>query len=101
MKILVIKIHFEMDRDTRRESLALHRIYKWADEIFKSGYTVYKTKGVWNGKATDSFTIERYDKNLKLAEDKNFLKEVRKLKEGLNQEEIIITKFIADMNIIK
>ncbi|EEZ93017.1 MAG: hypothetical protein BJBARM4_0408 [Candidatus Parvarchaeum acidiphilum ARMAN-4] len=101
MKTLVIKIHFEMDRNTKKESASLHKIYKWADEIFKSGYTIYKTKGVWNGKATDSFTIERYEKNLKLAEDKNFIKKLKRLKEELKQEEIIITKFIADMDIIK
>ncbi|MCL4376150.1 hypothetical protein M1558_01510 [Candidatus Parvarchaeota archaeon] len=101
MKILVIKIHFEMDGNVRRESAALRRIYEWANKIFPSGYTIYKTKGVWGGKSGDSFTIERYDKNIKLARDKEFLKEIKKLAENLKQMEIIVTYFTADMTIVK
>ena len=101
MKTLVIKIHFEMDRNVKRESAALRIIYEWGNKIFPSGYTVYKTKGVWNGKARDSFTIERYEKNIKLVKDKKFLKEVKTLAENLKQKEIIITYFTADISIVK
>ena len=101
MKILVVKIHFEMDRNVKRESAALQIIYKWADKVFPSGYTVYKTKGVWNGKARDSFTIERYEKDVKLAKSKEFSKEIKALAEKLKQKEIIVTYFTADMTIVK
>lgn len=101
MKILVLKIHFEMDRNIKREEEALRIIYKWADKVFPSGYTVYKTKGVWNGKARDSFTVERYDRKIKLAKDKEFIKEVKVLAESLKQKEIIVTSFTADMTIVK
>jgi len=101
MKILVVKIHFEMDRNIKMENAALHLIYKWADKVFPSGYTIYRTKGVWHGKARDSFTIERYDENLKLAKDEKFLKEIKKLAKTIKQKEIIVTSFIADMTIIK
>ncbi|MGC8533334.1 MAG: hypothetical protein ACP5MV_01745 [Candidatus Parvarchaeum sp.] len=101
MKILVLKIHFEMDRNIKREEEALRVIYKWADKVFPSGYTVYKTKGVWNGKARDSFTVERYDRNIKLAKDREFIKEVKILAESLKQKEIIVTSFTADMTIVK
>ncbi len=101
MKILVIKIHFEMNRDVKRESAALRIIYEWANKIFPSGYTVYKTKGVWNGKAGDSFTIERYEKDITLAKNKQFLKKVKILAKNLKQEEIIVTSFTANMTVVK
>ena len=101
MKIQVIKIHFEMNRDIKRESAALRIIYKWADKVFPSGYTVYKTKGVWDGKAGDSFTIERYEKNIKFAKNRRFLNELKNLAEDLKQKEIIVTSFTADMGIVK
>ncbi len=97
MRILVIKIHFEMDRGTKGEDAALHRIYKWANEVFPSGYTIYKTKGVWRGKARESFTVERYDRDLGLAKDARFITKVRKLAKNLKQTEILITSFEADM----
>ncbi|MCL4398770.1 MAG: hypothetical protein M1322_03980 [Candidatus Parvarchaeota archaeon] len=97
MKTLVVKIHFEMDKNIKRESAAMRKIYEWADNIFPSGYTVYKTKGVWKGKARESFTIERYEKNMKFARNPRFLKEVKKLAKDLNQKEIIVTTFTADM----
>ena len=101
MKTLVIRIHFEMKRNIKRESSSLRIIYKWANRVFPSGYTVYKTKGVWNGKAGDSFTVERYEKDVKLAKNKKFLKEVKNLAEDLKQKEIIVTYFTADMVIVK
>ncbi len=101
MKTLVIRIHFEMNRNVKRESAALRIIYKWADNVFPSGYTVYKTKGVWNGKTGDSFTIERYEKDIGLTKNKQFLKEVKNLAEDLKQKEIIVTSFTADMGIVK
>ena len=101
MKVLVIKIHFEMDRDIKIESEALRIIYEWANKVFPSGYTIYKTKGVWNGKVGDSFTIERYEKDIKLVKNKQFLREIKNLAKNLKQKEIIMTSFTANMTIVK
>ncbi len=101
MKVLDIKIHFEMHKTFKNEKAALKIIRGWADEVFPSGYTIYLTKGIWKGKSSDSFTIERYDTRLNLLRDKSFLKKVKILANKLKQEEIIVNAFKTDLETIK
>ena len=97
MKALALKIYFEMVDNSKKEAVDLKKIRSWADKVFPSGYTIYLTKGVWKGKTRDSFTIERYDKNLKLLKDKAFLGKIKELASHLKQEEILLTGYIVKM----
>ncbi len=101
MKTLALKLHFEIDNSIKGNKHAIKIIKLWADSVFKSGYTVYITKGIWKGKVSNSFTVERYDKNLKLINDRKFLEKVRELAEMLKQKEIIITAYKTDIKTVK
>jgi hypothetical protein len=100
MNIIVIKIHLELP-DLDKEDLWKKTIYTWADERFESGYTVYETEGAWNGAKGRGFTIERYDQNLKLTEDRGFIKSLKELGKKLKQEEILLTTYTAESESVK
>ena len=101
MKTLVIKIHIETPENAEEEAEALEQIYKWADENFPSGYTVYKTNGVWEGKTRQSFAIEKYENDLGLAQDEKFIESIKVLGKKLKQKEVLITYFVAESKSIE
>lgn len=73
----------------------LSKVIEWANGAFPEGYTLLSGKGYWKGKCEDCLML-----NVLSDEEKAVLERLRKLKEDLGQESILLSKYRVELETV-
>jgi len=87
------EIYIGSDNSSRRISDSyLSKVIEWANESFPEGYTLMSGRGYWKGESEECLMI-----NVLAEEDYLVPERLRKLKEYLGQESILLSKYRVDV----
>jgi hypothetical protein len=73
----------------------LSKIQQWANDNFPNGYTILRGQGCYLGVSEDTVLIDAL-----LNSDVSFREQLRKLKQQLGQEAILLVKAEVDFEIV-